>query len=106
MDLAENALFKSYGVICLLLLRFTVPDELSMNRSDSDGFFLSRRLRKFSDSSGKTTDSSLFVEKQTLSFLACQLLARLSLYDLMTLACAARVHLRDVTLEAYVNIEY
>ena len=27
VDLAENALFK-------------VPDELSMNRSDSDGFFL------------------------------------------------------------------
>ena len=40
MDLAKNALFKSYGVICLSSPPSTVPDELSMNRSDSDGFFL------------------------------------------------------------------
>ena len=41
MDLAENALFKSYGIICLpsASLPSTVPDELSMNRSDSNGFF-------------------------------------------------------------------
>ena len=73
VDLAKNALFKSYGVICLPLPRSTVSDQLSMNRSNSDGFFLRRSLRTFSDSSGKMTDSSLFVEKQILSFLACQL---------------------------------
>ena len=40
VDFAEIVLFKSYGIICLPLLCFTVPDELLMNRSDSDGFFL------------------------------------------------------------------
>ena len=40
MDLAENALFKSYGAIYLPSLPSTIPDKLSMNRSDSDGFFL------------------------------------------------------------------
>ena len=55
MDSAENALFKNYDVICLPLQHSTVPDELSMNRSDSDGFFLRRRVCMFRDSSGKTT---------------------------------------------------
>ena len=36
---AENTLFKSYGVICLPSPPPTVPDGLSMNRSNSDGIF-------------------------------------------------------------------
>ena len=63
VDFAENALFKSYGVICLSLPCSTVPDKLSMNRSNSDGFFLRRRFHKVSDISGKLTDSLLFVKK-------------------------------------------
>ena len=37
------------------------------NISDGDRFFLRKRLRKLSDSSGKMTDSSLCIEKWTLS---------------------------------------
>ena len=43
LHVAENALFKSYGIICLPP-HSTVPDELSMNRSDSGGLFLRQSL--------------------------------------------------------------
>ena len=63
MDLAENALFKSYGVTYLPIPHSTVPDELSIDKGDSNGLFLRRRLCTFSDSSSKSTDLSLFVVK-------------------------------------------
>ena len=63
VGLAKNALFKSYGAICLRSPSSTVPDELSINRSDSDGFFLRRRVCMFSDGSHKTTDTWVVVVK-------------------------------------------
>ena len=42
MDFAENALFKSSGIICQTQLPFSLPDELSMDKRDSDGFFSTR----------------------------------------------------------------
>ena len=37
VDLAENALFKSY---LLTITASTIPDKLSMDKCGSDGFFL------------------------------------------------------------------
>ena len=39
MDFAENASFKSSGVICRPRLPFLLPDELSVDKRDSEGFF-------------------------------------------------------------------
>ena len=36
---AENASFRSSGVICQSPLPSSLPDELPMDRTDSDGFF-------------------------------------------------------------------
>ena len=45
------------------LPRSTVPDELSMNRSDSNGFVLRQRICTLSESSSKITDLSLVFVK-------------------------------------------
>ena len=41
---AENALFKSYGIICWSLPPSWLPGELSMDKQDSDGFFSTRKV--------------------------------------------------------------
>ena len=54
MDFAENASFKSSGVTARL--PFLLSDELSVDRRDSEGFFSTRLVGRFSDSSYNTTD--------------------------------------------------
>ena len=56
---------------CLSPLPFTLPEELSMDRRNSSGFFSRRRVCTLSDSFCRTTDSSLFSVNELLSFLAC-----------------------------------
>ena len=63
MDFAENTLFKSSGVIYCLRLPFLLPDELSMDRRDNEGFFSTRLVGRSSDSSYNTTDWSLITLK-------------------------------------------
>jgi hypothetical protein len=58
---AENALFKSSGVICWPLPPFSLPGELSMDNGDSNDFFSIRRVCMVSHRSNKTTGSSLVV---------------------------------------------
>ena len=70
VDFAKNASFKSYGVICLSSLPPTLPEELLMDRRNSSEFFLRRRVCILSDSFCRTTDSSLFIVNELLSFLA------------------------------------
>ena len=66
MDLAKNALLS------------TVPDELSMNRSDSDRFFLKQRVCMFSNGSHKTTDTLVYscheIDDKLLSLAELELL--------------------------------
>ena len=42
VDFIENTLFKSYGDICWSSLPSLLLDQLSMDKRDSDGFFLRR----------------------------------------------------------------
>ena len=70
MPLAENALFKSHGVIYLPPLLSTLPDELSTDVRNGSGFLSRQRVSTFNDGFCKTTDSSLFSTKELLSFLA------------------------------------
>ena len=67
---AENALFKSYGVIYLPWLPSTLPDELSTDIRNSSRFLSRQRVSTFNNSFCKITDSSLFSPKELLSFLA------------------------------------
>ena len=67
---AENALFKSYGVIYLPWLPSTLPDELSMDIRNSSRFLSRQRVSTFNNSFCKITDSSLFSPKELLNFLA------------------------------------
>ena len=66
VDFVENALFKSYGVICLPPLPSTLPNELSTDRRNSCGFFSRRRVCTLSDSFCRTTASSLFSMNELL----------------------------------------
>ena len=63
MAFTENASFKSSGVICWSPLPSSLPDELSMDKRDSNGFFSTRMVCM------DTTGSSQFVARQS-SFLA------------------------------------
>ena len=67
MALAENASFKSSGVICQSPLLSLHPDELPMDRRDSDGFFSTKLASRPSISSYNTTDLSLITLKWQLS---------------------------------------
>ena len=81
MDFAENASFKSYGIICLPPLPSMLPEdseELSMDRRNNSEFFLRRRVCMLSDSFRRMTDSSLFSVNQLLSFLVSPVLAGLA----------------------------
>ena len=64
MAFAENALFKSSGVICRSSLPSSLSDELPMDRKDSDDFFSVRRVCTVSNSTYmyNTTDLSLMIE--------------------------------------------
>ena len=59
MALAENASFNSFGIICQSPLFSSLPDELPMDRRDSDGFFSTKLVSRPSVSSYNTTDLSL-----------------------------------------------
>jgi hypothetical protein len=61
VDLAENAPFKSSGVICWSPPPSSLPEELSMNKRDSNRFFSTRRLCMARDRSNNMTGSSLIV---------------------------------------------
>ena len=52
----ENALFKSSGIICRPVSLFLLSDELPMDRRESDNFFSTKLVCRFSDSSYNTTD--------------------------------------------------
>jgi hypothetical protein len=72
--LAENASFKSSGVICCPPPPFSLPGELSMDNGDSNDFFSTRGVCMVSHRSNKTTGSSLIVAHWQISFLAIKLL--------------------------------
>jgi hypothetical protein len=55
VDLPENALFSSYGVICVQPLPSTLPGELSMERMNISGLFSRYKVCSFSNSCYKTT---------------------------------------------------
>ena len=65
---AENALFKSYGVIYLPWLPSTLPDELSTDIRNSSRFLSRQRVSTFNNSFCKITDSSLFSPKEMLAY--------------------------------------
>jgi hypothetical protein len=69
VNLAENAPFKSSGIICWSPPPSSLPDELSMDIIDSNGFFSIRRLCMARDRSYKTTGSPLIVAHLQISFL-------------------------------------
>ena len=69
VDFFENALFRSSGDICCAPLLCLLLIELSMNKRDSDGFFSRRLVCTTSDSSYKSTDSSLVTLYYQLCFL-------------------------------------
>ena len=56
---AENASFKSYGIICWSLPPSSLPNDVSMDKRDSTNFFLTLRVCMSSYSSQNTTNSSL-----------------------------------------------
>ena len=68
----ENALFKSYGVICWSSRSSLLLDELSTYKRDSDGFFSTRVVYtcRFSYTSHNSTDSWLIAYLSITSFLA------------------------------------
>jgi hypothetical protein len=65
LGLAENAPFKSSGVICWSPPPSSLPDKLSMNKRDSNGFFSTQRVCMAKDTctcrSNEMTGSSLIV---------------------------------------------
>ena len=72
----ENALFKSYGVICWSPLPSSLPGEFSTAKRDSDGFFSARKVYMVSYRSNNTTGSSLIVlywqlQRSFLAISAC-----------------------------------
>ena len=67
---AENALFKSSGVICWSPPPSSLPSELSMDKQDSNGFFSTRIVCMASDRSSNMTGSSQIVAHWQISFLA------------------------------------
>jgi hypothetical protein len=69
VNLAENAPFTSSGIICWSPPPSSLPDELSMDKIDSNGFLSTRRLCTARDRSNKTTGSSLVVAHWQKSFL-------------------------------------
>jgi hypothetical protein len=67
VDLPENALFSSYGVICVQPLPSKLPGELSMETMNISGLFSRYEVCSFSDS---CYNSSLVTVDYQLSFLA------------------------------------
>ena len=97
MDFTKNASFKSYDVICLPLLPSTLPEELSMDRRNSSGFFLRRRVCTLSDSFCRTTDLSLFSVNELLSFLASPVHSACHvLYNIAGLAHVVTLHIAQL----------
>ena len=74
VDFAKNALFKSSGNIYWSPLPSLLFGQLSVDKWDSDGFFLSGLMCRTSDSSYNSTDSSLVtVDYQQSSWLLTSL---------------------------------
>ena len=69
VDFVENALFRSYGNICQSSLPSLLLDRLTMDQTDSCGFFSRRLVCRSSDRSYNSTDSSLNILNCQLSFL-------------------------------------
>ena len=67
---AENALFKSSGVICWSPPPSSLSGKFSMDKRDSDGFFSTRRVCMISRRSNNMSGSSLIVACWQRSFLA------------------------------------
>ena len=63
MASAENASFKSSGIICPLPLPSSLRNELPMGRRNSSGFFSTKLVRRHSVGSYNTTDLSLIALK-------------------------------------------
>ena len=70
VDFAKNALFKSSGNIYWSPLPSLLFGQLSVDKWDSDGFFLSGLMCRTSDSSYNSTDSSLVTVDYQQSFVA------------------------------------
>jgi hypothetical protein len=71
MAFAENASFKSSGVICWSPSPLSLLGELSMDKRDSNGLILStRKVCMVSHGSNKTIGTSLVVAHWKISFLA------------------------------------
>ena len=76
VDFAENALFSSFGVICLQPVNCCLHHALwrvldRMNNRDSDGFFSITLVCRCSDSSYNSTDLSLIIANYQQHFLPC-----------------------------------
>ena len=78
MAFAENASSKSVGIICQ---PSSLPDELPMDKWDSDGFFSTRKVCIVSDST-----------------LTDKLLGFLLVFDDLAYACAHARHARHMVL--------
>ena len=65
---SENAFFSSFGVIYLLPLPSTLPEEFSMNRTNNSGLLSRYKVYRFSDSSCRTTTAVSEVTAKLLDF--------------------------------------
>ena len=69
VDFVETTLFKSSGETCWSPLPSLLLEELSMDKRDSDGFFLRRLGCRTNDRSYNSNDSSLVTVDYQQSFL-------------------------------------
>ena len=97
-DFTENTSFKSSGIICWPPLPSLLPDELSRDKRDSDGFFSTRRVCIVSRRSNKMTSSSLIIAHWRSNFLAICVC-----YKLLTCHCCM-VHMIIILLRNCVCI--
>ena len=67
---AENASFKTFGIICWSPLPFSFTGEHSMDKRDSNGFFPTQKVCMASHRPNNMTGSSLIVAYWQRSFLA------------------------------------
>jgi hypothetical protein len=83
VDLPENALFSSFGVICIEPLPSTFPGEFSMERMNISGLFYRYKVCSFSNSCYKSTNSELAINYASWLYFVLIWHARLLLRNTM-----------------------
>ena len=66
----ENVLFENCGIICWSPPPSLLPGQLSMDKRGSNGFFSTRKVHTVSNRYNRTTNLSLIIAHQQISFLA------------------------------------